>query len=504
MKARVLFNIFVYVIAANVPVWIASRLIDFSLNGLFNIEYVAIGIVSLFVGQTLTICLLLSTMSIDLVYNIGKTYMLRPGELMASASSAPLYVGSHAGTIVAIASVIVLVCFLAVKSGSANWRSRERVCVASWLIAIACLGVAIDCSRNKVTALHADYDEGGFRLIRNGFHRVVMDQIGLKKGQDNSEAGIETISASRNLLEFTSAGGKVGDNVDPNIVFVVVESWGKNRSNTVEEALLTPYRSIELEHSYIVSTGTVPFNGGTVSGEMRELCGTKLGLGVISAPELRLKECLPGQIEKKGYHTVAVHGFEGTMFERASWYRKIHFEETWFRKQLLREGLPECPGPFPGICDAAIADWIQSRLQNAKEPQFIYWMTLNSHLPVPLVNMVKDPPSCSSVTILADDGICAWYRLIFNVHRSIAELAIKEEGKPTIFVVVGDHAPPFSSQNRRDQFSYTVVPYVVLWPKREPTKELRASRSAEVLRPFDRSRKASPKRGALRSSFGGD
>jgi phosphoglycerol transferase MdoB-like AlkP superfamily enzyme len=176
------------------------------------------------------------------------------------------------------------------------------------------------------------------------------------------------------------------------------------------------------------------------------------------------------------------------MFERSSWYRKIHFEETWFRSQLSQEGLPECPGPFPGICDAAIPGWIEGRLQHANEPQFIYWLTLNSHLPVPITNMVKDPPSCSSTAVLEDDGICAWYRLVFNVHRSVAELARKAEGRPTVFVVVGDHAPPFSSEKRRDEFSHSVVPYIVLSPKRERGQPSQQLRSIAIAQPPDHKR----------------
>ena len=488
MNVRVPSFVFVYVIAVNVPLWAASRLLDFSLNGLFNIEYIVIGIASLFISQAVTVYLLLAATTIDLVYNACKTYMLRPGEIVASSSSAPLYVSSHAGSIVAIILAMVLVCFLADRAGSLAMEGRERIRTACVLAAIAFLGVAIDCNNRYVASVQFDYEGQGFRVIRNTLHRALTDEIRLRRGQKDSTDGLRAVGASEKLMELRLTGAEPRVGYRPNIVFVVVESWGKHRSNEVDDTLLAPYRNAELERFYTVTTGTVPFSGATVSGEMRELCGSTLGLGVLSAPASGLKGCLPDKVESMGYHTVAIHGFDGTMFERSSWYRKIHFEEPWFRSQLSQEGLPECPGPFLGICDAAIPGWIEGRLQRANEPQFVYWLTLNSHLPVPVANMVKDPPSCSSVAVLEDEGICAWYRLIFNVHRSVAELARKTEERPTIFVVVGDHAPPFSSQKRRDEFSYSVVPYVVLSPKCEGCQPSQHLRSVAIVQPAERKR----------------
>ena len=37
--------------------------------------------------------------------------------------------------------------------------------------------------------------------------------------------------------------------------------------------------------------------------------------------------------------------------------------------------------------------------------------------------------------------------------------------RPTIFIIVGDHAPPFLNASNRDRFSQTVVPYVILSPR---------------------------------------
>src|SRR5262249_1679509 len=96
------------------------------------------------------------------------------------------------------------------------------------------------------------------------------------------------------------------------------------------------------------------------------------------------------------------------------------------------------------------------------------------HLPVPVPNSVQDPPSCTA----HDPAICSWSQLIFNVHRSVSELAMRSTARPTVFVVVGDHAPPFSAPDLRDQFSDQVVEYVLLQPKKNSMRDRSQSRGS--------------------------
>jgi phosphoglycerol transferase MdoB-like AlkP superfamily enzyme len=95
----------------------------------------------------------------------------------------------------------------------------------------------------------------------------------------------------------------------PNVVFVVVESWEKPLSSEIDQSLIGPYLSDKMRMQYTVSVGTVPFKGPTIGGELRELCSSTLGIGVIIAPASRLRECLPQRFARIGYHTVAIHGF---------------------------------------------------------------------------------------------------------------------------------------------------------------------------------------------------
>ena len=86
--------------------------------------------------------------------------------------------------------------------------------------------------------------------------------------------------------------------------------------------------------------------------------------------------------QSAGYETTAVHSFKGDLFERTDWYPKIGFDHMLFEPDLKALGADDCPGVFPGACDTDVGDILAKRLASAKGSQFIYWLTLNTHVPV--------------------------------------------------------------------------------------------------------------------------
>jgi phosphoglycerol transferase MdoB-like AlkP superfamily enzyme len=172
---------------------------------------------------------------------------------------------------------------------------------------------------------------------------------------------------------------------------------------------------------------------------------------------------------------------DGHMYHRLNWYRKIGFQEQQFRTQFRRQGLPDCLGAFSGTCDAAVAEWIGNRLeQKDAGPNFVYWVTLNSHLPVPVPSPLRNAASCSLTPLLLQQpALCSWYQLVANVHDSVSRLALVDLARPTVFVIVGDHAPPFADPELRAQFSSTEVPFVILVPRldKQPPSRLRSCKA---------------------------
>ena len=475
MKVRaafVFFVFFVYAVAANVPFWIASRSMGLLLTGVFNFDLAVVGMLSVFLRRSVTVTLLAIVLVLDVLRGISSTYLLSPLEMIRSARYLFEYAPTHVGDIVAVMFLIGLICFMAAHAQDNRATDRERVYVVSALAIFVVVVGTVDVHERRTSLFHGDYERSTLRLSRLPAHELAMSEVMFWHFIHLRSAGSKTLvpAASKMMARFENASVAAHANaMAPNVVLILVESWGKSLDAGLERSLVLPYVDKNLFERYTMSEGTVPFYGPTVAGEARELCGSAMGFGLLSATAAELNGCLPENMHRKGYHSTAVHGYHARMFDRGEWYRRIGFDESWFLDRLQQEGLPVCPGPFPGICDAAASAWIGDRLQrDADSPQFVYWVTLNSHLPVPVPNDVKAPPSCSENAITAEStAICSWYQLVFNVHRSVSELALRPTKRPTIFLIVGDHTPPFSSMQLKSHFSNQAVPYVLLMPKRE-------------------------------------
>jgi hypothetical protein len=469
MKTRSYFVVLFYLFVANIPFWLASYSMGLRLKGPVSDEYVLIGILSLFVRRWIVVGLLVVAIGLDLLNGIASTYMLGIPELLGSAGSLHEFASSHVWSVAGVAICVWMACMMAALVSDIEIVGRERQYAASILGVFLLAGIAIDVATGHALALRQDRQLGSVSLTRMGSHFVVMAGIHRKMAPYQFTAGTnDAVVAASAKFERVSERQKMSVAL-PNVVLILVESWGRPLDRDLEESLVRPYADKNLVGKYTVERGTVPFYGPTVAGEARELCGTGIGFGLLTASRAELKSCLPIRMKAMGYRNTAVHGFTARMFDRGEWYGRIGFDEAWFRGRLQGQGLPVCPGPLPGICDAAAAKWIGDRLErDLDSPQFIYWVTLNSHLPVPIPNHVEAAPSCSGVSIVQDEpAMCSWYQLVFNVHRAAAEVALRATERPTVFLIVGDHAPPFSAENLRAQFSDEVVPYVLLTPKRD-------------------------------------
>lgn len=166
------------------------------------------------------------------------------------------------------------------------------------------------------------------------------------------------------------------------VALVVVESLGLFVRPDANEALRAPFHGLRMRARYEVRTGSVPFTGSTTRAELRELCGLR---GDYRTVERDLPSCLPWLLRRRGYRTVAVHGFTKRFFERERWYPKLGFEETLFLEDsALARTSERCGGVFRGVCDHDAARVFARRLQGGppEERRFVYWLTLNSHLPI--------------------------------------------------------------------------------------------------------------------------
>jgi phosphoglycerol transferase MdoB-like AlkP superfamily enzyme len=204
-----------------------------------------------------------------------------------------------------------------------------------------------------------------------------------------------------------------------------------------------------------------------VNGEMRELCGIRSTSIRLPDPQIPLQDCLPHRLVALGYRTTAIHGYRGSMFNRLNWYPLAGFEHTWFDRDLLDllGHSSRCGSTFPGVCDGDIAGLIGRELDASPDArQFIYWMTLNAHLPIFATTDPRAAADCNASAVMRDDEQqCRLVKLHRLVMQALADMMASR--RDTGLVIVGDHAPAFVSGERRHHLSPDHVPHAVIWPR---------------------------------------
>lgn len=486
-----------YSIICNIPYWIAAREFGFSPLGVVCVTYAAVGLIALFVPRPVTLVLLLTLTTADIICGACMTYYVPLRECLQNIRVAIESSAAHP-----LRSLLVLIFFLLIAAMAflmpgKDLPGKQRRIAAACLVTFAVVILWGDIVSTRLTtgyfpppfgkAPSTDGLSASSKVRAPQLARIPLIRLkrlwewnaSLSVFEEKGRTARSPVP-SATAVAFKASGIFSGQNHGelPDVVVTVVESWGVAQDSPLQKAMVAPYLEPEMLAKYQVFQGTVPFYGATVAGEARELCGNEIGYYLIRAPASDLKGCLPQRLAALGYHNIAVHGMSPLMFDRLIWYRKLGFQELYFQEDLERQGLPNCASAFLGICDADVAAWIGRRLEeDTSRPKLIHWMTLNSHLPVPVPSYLRDGAPCTAdIGLQPHTALCSWYQLVENVHRSVAQLATGPLGRPTIFVIVGDHAPPFGDPDLRARFSQSDVPYVVLVPRSEvaPSKVMLA------------------------------
>jgi hypothetical protein len=503
-----------YCFVCNVPYWIAAREFGYSPLGWFCAQYAAVGLAALFAPRILTLVWLLALTAADLISGACMTYNVPVRECLENIRVAFESSAAHPLRSLSVLLSILLIAVIVILLPSKELPKRQRQLAAACLVLFAFVtvgGEALSIARTTghfpipfqtrpVRDRFGPGSSGALELARAPIvrlSRMWKTDEKLIALEEKGRVGRSPVPSAM-AVAINAAGVKSGESNRelPNLVLVLVESWGLAEDSSLRDAMVGDYSQPELLAKYEVLQGSVPFYGATIAGEARELCGNSIGYYLIRAPESDLKSCLPEKLAALGYNRIAVHGFSSHMYLRSVWYPTIGFQEEWFHEDLQQQGLPDCNGMFVGTCDADVASWIGRRLNgDSSHPKFIHWMTLNSHLPVPVPANLPDAAPCSAAEGLDPDSqFCSWYQLVMNVHRSVTQLALSPLGRPTVFVIVGDHAPPFGDPSLRDRFSQSNVPYVVLVPRaaENPSKSLFAHNATNPASGSGRTHRQSP------------
>ena len=248
-----------------------------------------------------------------------------------------------------------------------------------------------------------------------------------------------------------------------NLMIIMVESLGKPVGNEdMANLLFARYDDASVTDRFELTRGDTTYFNSTTAGEIRELCG-RWGdyYEVLDEAD---ESCLPARLAKAGYETKAYHSFAGSFFDRTQWYPNIGFQQQQFAEDLVTRGTRECGGVFPGVCDRDVPALLAKDLKAADKPQFVYWLTVNSHLPVP-PGMNLDVDNCARISQgLAENYpmICRQFALWDQLDRAIIKEITAEDFPATDILIVGDHMPPYYDRHHRSQFAPDAVPWLLL------------------------------------------
>jgi phosphoglycerol transferase MdoB-like AlkP superfamily enzyme len=145
-------------------------------------------------------------------------------------------------------------------------------------------------------------------------------------------------------------------------------------------------------------------------------------------------------LKRLGYRTVCVHPYPASFYQRDRVLPRLGFDE------FLDISSFEDAGKFkPYVSDIAVAEKIAHVLDTAREPVFVFAITMENHGPLhlekPTPHEVRQfyaeppPAGCDDLTI--------YLRHLANADRMVAALRTKLEqcGKPASLCWYGDHVP---------------------------------------------------------------
>lgn len=441
---------------------------------LINLDYLGIAVLAPFLPLWLLRFGIGFAVVLDLMQVAAPTYHFSMAKILETTRD--LFNLSPAFAVPIIVGVLLLAASVAWAMTRITSRRRSLHGVYALILAVTALFADMALSPNAITGM----DRAVTQLNVAGSPGLLflVETYASLRGEERIEIAHDQARAAAPLAEALEQPSAL----PKHIVMVAVESWGLYTDPAVNELIVTPLRRMATERPDLsLQTDAIDFHGSTVNGELRELCGLRSNSIRLPHPAIPLNGCLPERLATLGYETMALHGYRGSMFNRSAWYPLLGFQRSLFDQDLSQalQRSSRCGSTFPGICDGDVPEWIGNQLDQAGErPQFIYWLTLNAHLPIYATQDPRAEVDCASTAVTAgDEQQCRLVKLHHLVMQSLADLLSRRTD--TALIVVGDHAPAFVSGTRRHQLSTTQVPSAVLWPRPAPEQASPVNVSAD-------------------------
>ena len=472
-----------FALLPNLPFWLIAPRMGIVTPGLFNLDVLLLGILSLVIAPAWLIGLYAADFLLGVVYGIRATYGVSYVEIFYSLTYGFAVLSARECLTAAAAAVLIIaIVALAWLYGRPRLKGRDRVRFAAIILGVI-IPVAAFASVQRARATARQYALyhsgtiilGGMAPRFTNIASSVLRSPALSLYHAWSREHIwgwlhgeysQTVFAPSAASHATAWLG--GKKTHPNLVVVLTESWGLANDPALRGSLVAPFQSRALRQRYHLQQGTVGFSGHTAEGELREICNYRLAVAAapLSISHQALAGCLPWTMQRAGYDTLALDSAMRYWPGGASWYRLMGFQHTMNFDDFHRLNMATFAySPFRSIRDPDVAAWIAGELSRPQpRPQMIFWLTVSAHLPLRQPLPAEYSSNCSIAPVTQTyPQACAWYKVEHLTLQSIAAMASAPRLAPTVFLVVGDHAPPFVS-GARQGFSPTAVPYLLLTP----------------------------------------
>jgi len=464
--------ILAYLALPNIAFAVFGQFIFFA-RPLVVVDYVLIAFLSLFISRLNVGVLIGLILALDITVAIAPAYHMQGMDFVRNAYAVFLMSWSQvllSGALMLMSVVLLVKIFNLFLSRMSRISSRNVVAVG----VVAVFLLFVDVVNGSNMYIQSSYNLIGENIAGSNAHKLFSAiSKALKKERMPLAVDVDNVPpATRGLRDLLAQNRHP---LPSRILVVVVESWGQPISTNLQDIITKPFFSEAIRSRYLVRRGEVPFAGSTVSGEIRELCGQ-----LITSPSqvdaVSKQNCLPKLLKSLGYETTALHGFSRYMFGRHSWYPLLGFDRMLFADDLQAAGYTSrCGHVFRGSCDSDIAAYVQQLLKKkpvagrgiSENPQFVYWLTLNTHLPVSRDTTIEQKIDCAAMIAPIDredhEEHCRLSKLLLGTLGLVADIAEKTEEDLQV-IVVGDHAPPFVFKRDRELYKPGVVPFVELVP----------------------------------------
>jgi hypothetical protein len=454
-----------YLVLPNLAFFLLGREF-FIRRALINSDYLLLWIGSCYLSRRTTIVLYIGLVCLDLILSTESIYHFSTVESLVVARELltfnPAVFYSMAGGLLLLAMAALVV---ARRRGIVRSHLSKQSQVLIGIVALAASGATVARSFDLAGSDLENF--GDSAIVASGVAETGLSSLELAMASRQSNNVFPAPSAATSqVVHDLSLQTKSAGPYD--IVLILVESQGLLKNAGDMRRVLAPLIDPAIQARYAVATGAARFYGATMFGELRTLCRIYMPRS-IPTDQPGLDRCLPNLLSRLGYETVSYHGFNGWFYERTRWYPALGFQRSYFAAELKPLAPPSamCGTFFKGICDLWIADQVEHELATRSERRkFIYWLTLNSHLPVDSRLASESSFDCAGTETLREEmGPCKLAQIHFQLYSRIARLALNSQVPPTRFIVVGDHMPPFATLSERALYDEDRVPFVELIPR---------------------------------------